>query len=113
MLLINAACLDHALLFDQLLLPGVDSRGNLEVAGAALGQVELLDALIVVADQREVFGARLMQADDVSAKARTSATWYQMSGSRRRCSASLSSSRSACWVSPRSINRSICIWRTG
>ena len=58
--------LDHLLFLDKRLLAGVDTRGQLEVvAGSAFGQVQLLNGLVVVADQGEIFGPRLVQANDV------------------------------------------------
>ncbi len=50
---------DGAFLVEQFAVAGVDARGQLEVAaGAAPGEVQLLQRLIVVADPGEVFGAR-------------------------------------------------------
>ena len=57
----------QAFLFDQLTLACVDTRRQWEVAaGTALSEVQLLNSLLEIADQCEVLGARLMQADDVA-----------------------------------------------
>ncbi|MNF67355.1 hypothetical protein D3C84_491670 [compost metagenome] len=51
-------------------MPRVDARGQLEVVGgAAFGEVELFDGLIVVADQGEKLRTGLVQADGVAAEA--------------------------------------------
>ena len=88
-------------------------RAKSEVAGAALGQVELLDALIVVADQREVFGARLMQADDVSAKAPDLCDLVPDVRVPPALLGQFVQLAFGLLGLARSINRSICIWRTG
>ena len=59
--------LNDGLLGNQLFLPGVDARCQWEIGrGATLGKVQLLNALRVVANQSEVLGACLMQADDIA-----------------------------------------------
>ena len=62
--------LDHAFLLHQLTLAGIDSRRQREVAARlAFGEIELLDRLTIIADQREVLGAGLMQTNDVAREA--------------------------------------------
>ncbi|MCY1423274.1 hypothetical protein D9M71_389820 [compost metagenome] len=51
-------------------MPRVDPRRQREVAASpAFGEVQLLNGLFVVTDQRKVFGASLMQADDIARQA--------------------------------------------
>ena len=62
--------LDHAFLLHQLALAGIDSRRQREIAASlALGKIQLLDGLAIVAHQCEILGARLVQADDVARQA--------------------------------------------
>ena len=58
-------------LFDQFTLACIDPRRQREiVAGATFGKVQLLNGLLEVAHQGEVFSTCLMQADDIAGQAK-------------------------------------------